>query len=182
MASTDAGKTRALADAYSRVVCWDEDPTDVPAMNLQYDGPLLEELRVTQAQVQDKLRGLRPTASPGPDTVHPKVLRELAAPLCRPLVDLFNHSLADGRVPEEWKLGQVVPIHKKGPRSDPSNYRPVSLTSVTSKVLESLVRDALFEHMTMTGQLRECQHGFRPRRSCATQLLCALDEWTRRME
>ena len=150
MASTDDEKSRTLADAYSKVFCWDEDPSSVPVMNPQYDGPLLKDLRVTPDQVQAKLRDLRPASSPGPDTIHPKVLRELAAPLCRPLADLFNHSLAEGRVPEEWKLGQVVPIYKKGPRCDPSNYRPVSLTSVTAKVLESLVRDALFEHLELT--------------------------------
>ena len=143
---------------------------------------LLQELQVTPDQVEGKLRCLRPTASPGPDAVHPRVLSELAAPLCRPLTELFNHSLTTGRVPEEWKLGQVVPIYKKGSRSDPSNYRPVSLTSVTSKVLESLVRDALLEHFAMTGLLTDCQHGFRPGRSCATQLLCTLEDWTRLME
>ena len=134
----------------AQVFCWDEDPASVPVMNPQYDGPLLEELQVTPDQVRAKLRDLRPAASPGPDTIHPKVLRELAAPLCRPLADLFHHSLAEGRVPEEWQLGQIVPIYKKGPRSDPSNYRPVSLTSVTAKVLESRVRDALFEHLEQT--------------------------------
>ena len=182
VASTDAAKAKALADAYSRVFCWDEDPSDVPTMNPQYDGPLLENLQVTPKQVERKLRDLRPTSSPGPDAVHAKVLHELAAPLCLPLAELFNHSLEDGKVPEEWKLGQVVPIYKKGPRNDPSNYRPVSLTSVTPKVLESLVRDALFQHLSETGQLTECQHGFRPGRSCATQLLCALEDWTLQME
>ena len=72
--------------------------------------------------------------------------------------------------------------YKKGPRSGPSNYRPVSLTSVVAKVLESLVRDALFDHLSSTDQLTECQHGFRPRRSCATQLISTLEDWTRRME
>ena len=182
MASTDAEKARTLAGAYSKVFCWDEDPASVPVMNAEYEGPLLEELQVTPDQVQAKLRDLRPASSPGPDTIHPRVLRELAAPLCRPLADLFNHSLEEGRVPEEWKMGQVVPIYKKGPRSDPSNYRPVSLTSVTAKVLEALVRDALFEHLALTEQLTDCQHGFRPGRSCATQLLSALEEWTRNME
>ena len=97
-------------------------------------------------------------------------------------LDQTLQPLTGDRVLEEWKMGQVVPIYKKGSRSDPSNYRPVSLTSVTSKVLESLVRDALLEHFAMTGLLTDCQHGFRPGRSCATQLLCTLEDWTRLME
>ena len=121
LASTDEAKVKALADAYSKVFCWDEDPTNVPVMNPQYGGPLLEDLQVSAKQVKGKLCSFRPTASPGPDAVHPKVLRELAAPLCRPLADLINHSLTDDQVPDEWKLGQVVPIYKTGPRSDPFN-------------------------------------------------------------
>ena len=89
MASTDAEKAGTLVGAYSKVFCWD-DPASVPVMNPQYDGPLLEELQVTPDQVQAKLCYLCPAASPGPDTIHPKVLRELAAPRCRPLADLCN--------------------------------------------------------------------------------------------
>ena len=84
LASTDEAKAKALADAYSKVFCWDEDPTNVPVMNPQYGGPLLEDLQVSAEQVKGKLRSLRPTASPGPDADHPKVLRELAAPSVAP--------------------------------------------------------------------------------------------------
>ena len=89
MACTDAAKARTQSEGCSSVYCWDEDPADVPTMNLQYGGPTWDELRVTPEQVEGKLRDLRPTASPGPDAVHPKVFRELAAPLCGPLADLF---------------------------------------------------------------------------------------------
>ena len=74
-------------------------------------------------------------------------------------------------LPEVWKLGKVVPIYKKGDKHNPGNYRPVSLTSVSCKVLESLIRDALMQHLTTHGLLSDAQHGFRPKRSCSTQLL-----------
>ena len=112
MASTVAAKANALADVYSRVFCWDKDPADFPVINLHYEGPLIE-LQVTPEQVQGKLCGLCPTASPVPDTVHPKILRELAAPPCRPLTDLFNHSLAEGRGPKNGSSARLYPFKKR---------------------------------------------------------------------
>ena len=82
-------------------------------------------------------------------------------------------SIHSQRLPAEWKEGQVTPIFKKGSRSSPGNYRPVSLTSVICKLLESIVRNALMEHMEE--HLTQCQHGFLTGRSCTTQLLDTMD-------
>ena len=81
-----------------------------------------------------------------------------------------------------WKLADVVPIHKKGDKDDPGNYRPVSLTSVPCKVLESIIRDELMRHLQEEGLFADAQHGFRPGRSCATQLLLAIEEWSSSVE
>ena len=67
---------------------------------------------------------------------------------------------------------------KKGNRSKPSNYRPVSLTSVLCKVMESIIRDKIMEHTEQNKLLSSCQHGFVPKRSCATNLLHTLEKWT----
>ena len=71
----------------------------------------------------------------------------------------------------------VVPIHKKGSKQAPGSYRPISLTCIPSKVMESLIRDELMEFLAHTGQLSRHQHGFRPRKSCSSQLLEALEDW-----
>ena len=76
----------------------------------------------------------------------------------------------------------MVPIYKKGDRQDPSNYRPVSLTAVPCKVLESLIRDQLLVHLAEQGLLSDHQHGFRPRRSCSSQLMEVLEAWTGELE
>ena len=73
----------------------------------------------------------------------------------------------------------VTPIFKKGSKSDGKNYRPISLTSVICKVLETLVRKQLINHLHTNDLLSEHQHGFIAGRSCTTQLLEVLDEWTR---
>ena len=76
----------------------------------------------------------------------------------------------------------MTPIYKKGSRQDPASYRPVSLTSVPSKVLESLIRDKIIQHMSESGLLHPAQHGFLPRRSCATQLIEVLEDWNRALD
>ena len=73
-------------------------------------------------------------------------------------------------------------IHKKGLKNDPGNYRPVSMTSVISKIMESIIRDAIVEHLVRNNLLTDDQHGFVPRRDCITQLLLCTELWTQFLE
>ena len=159
-----------------------EESEDVPVPAMTYTGPVLEEADVTPEVVERKLKMLRPSSSPGPDQIHPRVLVETAQSIATPLSQLFRESLLAGELPSDWKLGEVVPIFKKGCKQIPANYRPVSLTAVPCKVLESIIRDRIMSHMVSTLQLHNAQHGFRPKRSCATQLLATLDDWSKAIE
>ena len=94
------------------------------------------DINITIEQVRKALQNLNGSKSPGPDEVHPKMLRELAEELAYPLFTLFNKCMEHGRLPREWKAAEVRPIFKKGDKSQPGNYRPVSLTSVVCKVFE----------------------------------------------
>ena len=78
-----------------------------------------------------------------------------------------------------WKIGHVTPIFKKGKKCDPSNYRPISLTSIVCKTMESLVRHETMQHLLVNELLSRHQHGFMAGRSCTTQLLEVLDIWSR---
>ena len=82
--------------------------------------------------------------APGVDGILRKLLKEVAEEISKPLAIIFNLSLQDGIVPHEWKCANVIPLFKKGSRCKAEIYRPVSLTSVICKLLESLIRD----HMT----------------------------------
>ncbi|KAM9590717.1 uncharacterized protein ACIBXB_005842 isoform 1-T1 [Morphnus guianensis] len=93
--------------------------------------------------VRDLLRHLDTHKSMGPDGIHPRVLRELAEVLAKPLSIIYQRSWSTGEVPEDWRLANVTPIYKKGQREDPGNYRPVSLTSVLGKIMERFVLSAL---------------------------------------
>ena len=76
------------------------------------------------------LNSLKINKSPGPDDIHPKILRELSRELSAPLKTLFDRTLNDGRLLSSWKEAEVRHIFKKGNKSTPGNYRPVSLTSI----------------------------------------------------
>ena len=87
-----------------------------------------------------------------------------------------------GSLPLDWTSGEIVPIFKKGDRQKPENYRPVSLTAIPITVLESIIRDSLLHHFSINGILHNSQRGFLPRRSCTTQLMEVIEDWSAAME
>ena len=120
--------------------------------------------------------------SPGPDGIHPRVLNELADCISIPLSIIFNTSLTTGKLPKEWKQANISPIHKKGSKTLPQNYRPVSITSVVGKIMEEIIRDTITVHMKENELLSKCQFGFVKGRSTVLQLLKVLDIWTETLD
>ncbi|KFV84217.1 hypothetical protein N308_04705, partial [Struthio camelus australis] len=104
--------------------------------------PLVEE-----DQVRDLLSKLDIHKSMGPDGMHPRVLRELADVIARPLSIILERSWRSGEVPEDWKKAKVTPAFKKGEKEEPGNYRPVSLTSIPGKVMEQLILEVITKHL-----------------------------------
>jgi hypothetical protein len=103
---------------------------------------------------------------------------ELEDDLAPVLAKIFNKSLETGEVPADWKEANVTLIFKKGSRATPENYRPVSLTSVSCKLLESIIKDRIMAHLKKHRLIRKSQHGFMPGRSCTTNLLAFFDKAT----
>ncbi|KFQ39227.1 hypothetical protein N332_04863, partial [Mesitornis unicolor] len=93
--------------------------------------------------VSDLLHRLDIHKSMGPDGIHPRVLRELAEVLAKPLSIIYQQSWLTGEVPVDWRLTNVTLIYKKGQKEDPGNYRAVSLTSVPGKVMEQIILRAI---------------------------------------
>ncbi|GAB0175517.1 mitochondrial enolase superfamily member 1 [Grus japonensis] len=83
----------------------------------------------------------------GPDGIHPRVLRELAEVFTKPLSIIYQQSWINREVPVDWKLPNVKPIHKKGQKEDPGNYRPVSLIPVPWKVMEQIISSVITWHV-----------------------------------
>ena len=159
-----------------------EDNVLIPTLPTQEVSSELDDVVISAGAVEHKLKALKVTSAPGPDDLHPCILKEMHTSLAVPLAHLYRRSLDTGLLPQDWTVARVVPIYKKGDRQSPSNYRPISLTAVPCKILESLIRDQMLSHLTEQRLLSEHQHGFRPKRSCSTQLLEVLDAWTRELE
>ncbi len=106
-----------------------------------------------------------------------RVFSKLSNTIDKPLCLIYNRSLEESVVPKDWRRTEVIPVHKKGPINLPCNYRPISLTSIACKIMESIIREYLMKHMIDNDLFAEQQHGFLPGRSCATQLLDVLDDW-----
>ena len=143
----------------------------------------IEDMVCTPDLVKEKLLKLNSSKAPGPDGVYPFILKSFADQLSVPLAIIFNKTLQEGVVPDDWRRANVSPIFKKGNRSLPCNYRPVSLTSVVCKVMESFIRSHMVSYFNEYGLIRDSQHGFRRSRSCLTNLLefmedvtCAVDK------
>src|SRR6218665_2202121 len=101
----------------------------------------------TKENVVEQLKRLITDKSPGIDELHPKFLHEVREEIREVIAQIFKKSMQTGDIPQEWRDALIVPLFKKGNRSDPCNYRPVSLTTVVCKIMERIVKDSVVEHL-----------------------------------
>ena len=138
--------------------------------------PLTADIEVGVEGVCKLLRNLKTDKAAGPDQIRPVLLKELHRELSPAITFLFQLSLDRGHLPSDWVTANVTPLFKKGDRTKPSNYRPISLTCILCKTLEHIVTPQLVKHFTSNNILYDLQHGFREKRSCETQLIMLVDE------
>ena len=100
------------------------------------------------------------------DGLHPMVLSNCAGEIAEPLAIIFQESYDSSTLPPDWKAAKIVPIFKKGDKLDPKNYRPVSLTSVPCKIMDSVIKDNMISVLETNHTISNCQHGFIRGRSC----------------
>ena len=120
---------------------------------------ILVQLFVTPETIANKIKNVKDNKSPGVDGIPPKQLKEIVEQISTPLANFFNLSLEEGIVPSEWKEVNITPLFKKGSRNTPENYRPVSLTSLLSKLLETLIRDHMVEFLVKHKLINTSKHG-----------------------
>ena len=114
----------------------------------------LDTISVTEREVADMIKCLKSKKASGHDGIGPTMLQQAGASIVTPLTQLINLSLTTSTVPTDWKKAQVTPIYKKNNRSDPNNYRPISILPTISKIAEKIVfkhvYNFFFEHSLLT--------------------------------
>jgi len=103
--------------------------------------------------------------------ISPRLLKELHTEIAHILTIIFQRSLDTGIVPNDWKHAIITPAFKKGSKSKPSNYRPISLTCIASKLMEHIIVSNMMDNFDTHNILCPQQHGFRSKHSCETQLI-----------
>ena len=140
MTSDDKEKANILANFFSSV--YKKEPNWTWVMNKDAKPEINHEfrLKITKDVITKRLNNLNINKSPGPDRLHPRILKEAASVLINPLYIIFKCSISRGKIPKAWKIGTVAAIYKnKGNRHAAENYRPITLTSIACKILESIV-------------------------------------------
>ena len=132
----------------------------------------------TKNDISNLLRDLNANSSPGPDGIHPVLLKNCAVALSTPIYLIFCISLRTGSFPSTWKEANVTPIHKGGIATSVENYRPICILSAIAKVFEKVIAVYLKDHLSSTNFIHPAQHGFVKGKSCLTNLLTAIDYWT----
>ena len=139
--------------------------------------PTLSSVECTHEEVHHLLANYKINTASGPDGLSSKMLRGTAGSIAPALTTLFNLSLKLSTVPEDWKKSNITPIFKSGQTSEASNYRPISLLSLISKVLERCIHNRVMDFLLHNKLLSDHQFGFRPRFSTQDALLTATRDW-----
>ena len=173
---TSQSKATALNAQFSSVFTSD---TDLPVPD-KGPSPFLDigDLIIEKEGVAKQLRQLKPNKASGPDDIPARMLQEYADDLAPMLTNIMQQSYSTGKLPSDWTKARVTGIYKKGDKTSPENYRPVSLTCICCKVQEHIVLSHLAKHLSSNDIIINNQHGFREKLSCETQLLQAVDDWS----
>ena len=167
--STNAAKADVLNKHFATVFVHDTD-ISLPEMT-QSPYPYLSPIEIDITEVAGLLKQIDPFKAAGPDDIPSRLLKEVASELSPSVTVLFNVSLQQGNIPDDWKKALVTPLFKKGNRNNPVNYRPISLTSVCCKLLERIIYSNIISHLNEHNILSDAQFGFRHRHSAELQLL-----------
>ena len=147
-----------------------------PKCSITEPTSVLETVTFTQRDVLFAINKLKPNLSGGPDGLPPLLFKRLKDNLAYPLALMFTKLFSLGVIPDEWKNAIITPVFKKGLAGTVSNYRPIFLTCVTSKLMERIISAAIYNHLLGNALLSCTQHGFVKGKSTCTNLLEALND------
>ena len=144
--------------------------------------PPIRDLSISVEGVKKLLKGVNPRKAAGPDQVPCRLLQALHEELAQVFTLLFQKTYEEGSLPDVWKTAWITPIYKKDAKCLAANYRPVSLTCVSCKLLEHILASHIRNHLDEYGILYPGQHGFRKKLSCESQLLVTTHDFLCRLD
>ena len=178
--SDSKGKATILNTQFKSVFTT-EQLTDLPSM-AESPYPEVQHIRISEEGVLKQLKQINITKATGPDLIPARILKEMADEIAPLLTCIFQQSLDTGEVPHDWRIANIAPIYKKGDRSVAANYRPVSLTSISCKILEHIIFSQVMDHYDSHNILIDSQHGFRSGRSCESQLIITAHDFAKTLD
>ena len=152
-----------------------QDNVSFPSIN---KSELLNLSPITPAQVVLYFKDIPVSKATGSDHLSVRILR-LAMPfIINPLTDIINQAISEGTFPSQWKTAVVTPLHKSGDANNVSNYRPISVLPVLSKIYEKHILHHLNQFLTSHNIISNHQSGFRKNHSCTTVMHHLISEWS----
>ena len=137
---------------------------------------------VSVKKVEKILKKLKTSTSVGLDGLDSYSVKVSADIISKPLHHIITLALMQNKFPSSWKCSKVIPLHKKGSKLERQNYRPVSILSPLSKVLEKVMFDQMYRYFSGNNILVDNLHGYRSHRSTQTALTTMYDRWVRAAE
>ena len=176
LCSSDKDKAEALNSYFHSVFTKEKLPIPTK-VNSPYNS--IPDLMISVQGVHKQLLQLNHNKACGPDEIPSRVLKELAPSIAPWLCFIFQQSYDTSTVPSDWSKALVSAIHKKDARSNPANYRPISLTCICCKIFEHIMLSHIAKHLSTNDILINQQHGFRQNFSCETQLVSTINDWAK---
>ena len=168
--SSSKDKAELFSNIFSTNSTLDDSGHAVPEFPLRTN-KVLDSCCITPAKISSIISNLDASKATGPDGI-PVILFQKCAPELSPVLSrLYNKCIAESCFPSSWKFASVIPVFKNcGDRSNPRNYRPISLLPVMSKIFEAFINNALVNHLESNNLFSDSQYGFRSQRSTADLL------------
>ena len=132
---------------------------------------------VTNQAIHSQISSLKSNKAKGPDNISPKLLKLADETIVPSLTDICHISAKTCSVPKSWKTGKITPIFKKDKEEEKSNYRPISLLCIPSKIMETAVADTLTLHMTINNLFNPFQWAYKKGLSSELLLMNMTEQW-----
>ena len=181
MKIADKDKARILNHQFSSVFSIDDHKTSEIKSPRSSD---LDDIIITTDGVKKLLDNLNVHKANGPERIPARMLKETSNEITEAMTLLFKASLTQSDIPDTWRAALISPLFKgeKKDRNKAKNYRPISLTSISCKVLEHILHSNIMKHLENNNILTDLQHGFRKHRSCETQLIKTVNDLAKSMD